>query len=138
MDLQPILSQLEGAVTGTRKIGGAADLAAIQEGRVPAPALYVLPMEESASDMAFAGDNIQRVFAKFAVVLAVSNKADAAGAAAVNSIEALRDQVKAALHGWQAPGSTDCVRFTGGRLLSFSDGVLFWMDEFQTTFYYRT
>lgn len=127
-----------GKPAGLRKVGGAADLAAIKAGRVPAPALYLLPMDEKASDMDVAGDLIQRVDAGFAVVFAVANKGDAGGAKAVVELEPFRDAVKQLLMGWTIPGYFDQVAFSAGRLLSFDDGVVFWMDEYKTAYIQRT
>jgi hypothetical protein len=138
MNLQPIADRLmQNRPAGVRKIGGAADLSRIKAGQVVAPALYLIPMDESAGSMDFAGDTLQRVEAGFAVVLVVSNKSDATGGAAVDDVEPLREAVKLALHGWSPGDLFERISFTRGALLSFDDGLVFWMDEFTTSYWRR-
>ncbi len=143
MDLTPILARLEdqlmGQPGGFKKIGGAADLEAIGNGVVPTPACFVVPMRESADDNATFGQFEQRVTVGFSVVLAASNRRDATGAAALAGLEPLRRQIKAAIVGW-APEADfgEPVHFSGGSLLSFADGLLWWADEFRVVTYERS
>ena len=138
MDTGPIIDHLKGQLAGFRKVGGAADLAAIGGGAPPAPAAYVLPATELPGDSEVATTTIQRVVAVFSVVLAVSNKSNAEGEAAVRDLEPRRDQLKAALLGWAPAAGFGPVSFAGGRLVSFDDAVLFWMDDFKTYYYLRS
>lgn len=138
MDLAPILARLKSTLTGFKLVGGSVDLESIGAGVVPSPSCYLLPMSESAEDNALIGAFDQRLTVVFAVVTAVSNKRDAAGAAALGDLEPLRTQIKSALLGWQ-PDSTigEPVRFSGGALLKFEDALLWWSDEFRVTTYLR-
>lgn len=138
MDLSPVLARLVGEVTLCRSIGGAADLAAIDDGLVVTPALFLLAAKEAASDVGFAGATVQRVQASFFVALAVSNEGSAQGEGALGELEPFRDQVKAALLGWVPADSHDPVAYVGGALVSFNDATLLWMDEFKTTYYIRS
>lgn len=138
MDLAPVLARLKSQLTGFCKIGGAADLAALGNGLVPTPALFLFPAEEQAAAPEFAGDNIARVAVSFSIVLAVSNKASAQGEGALGGLEAYRDQVKAALHGWVPAAGYDLVSFSGGRLMPFDNATLFWMDDFKTAYFMRS
>ena len=139
MELAPIVARLESQLSGFKKIGGAADLEAIGNGVVPTPACFVVPMRESADDNATFGQFEQRVTVGFSVVLAASNRRDATGAAALSGLEPLRRQIKAAIVGW-APEAEfgEPVHFSGGSLLSFADGLLWWADEFHVKSYYRS
>lgn len=137
MDLIPVLARLTDQVSLCRSIGGAADLAAIDDGLVATPALFLLPARESASDMNFAGDTIQRVNASFFVALAVSNEGSAQGEGALGDLEPFRDQVKGALLGWVPASSFDPVAYVGGALVSFGDATLVWLDEFKTAYFIR-
>lgn len=138
MDLTPVLDRLKAELTGFKKIGGAADLASLGTGLVSTPAAFLFPAEEGAGDMEFAGDSISRISVNFSVVLAVSNKASVQGEASLGGLESFRNQVKAALHGWLPAASHDPVGFAGGRLLSFDDAVLYWMDDFKTAYFIRS
>lgn len=137
MDLTPVLARLKSQLTGFRKIGGAADLEAIGSGVVPAPAVFLLPGKEVASDIDIAGDTIQRVLARFSLVLAISNKGDAQGGGALGELEPFRDQIKAALLGWSPASGFDAVTFCSGDLLPFGNATLWWLEEFKTAYFIR-
>lgn len=138
MDLSTVLARLKSEVTIIRSIGGAADLASIDDGLVATPALFLLPANERASDMEFAGDTIQHVQASFFVALAVSNEGSAQGEDALGELEPFRNQVKSALLGWIPIVNHDPVSFVSGSLISFNDATLLWMDEFKTAYYIRS
>lgn len=139
MDLAPLIERLRAQLTGFKAVGGAADLDAIGNGVVPSPSCYLFPMAESADDNATFGRFEQRVRVAFAVVLAATNRRDATGAAALADLEALRRDVKGALVGWPPdPVTGEPVHFTGGHLLRFEDGLLWWADEFIVTTYERS
>lgn len=136
MNLQPIAARIvAGKPAGVRKVGNAADLAALKAGHTVTPAIYLLPLDEASTGMGFAGESLVKVVAGFALVFAVANKSDAAGGAAVGDLEVLRDAVKALLHGWIPAVDYERIAFSRGRLLSLDDGVVFWMDEYATAYF---
>lgn len=138
MDLSPILARLQDQLTGFKRIGSAADLESLGHGAAPTPAAYLLPLAESAEDNALIGGFDQRLSVQFAVIVAVSNKQDAAGAAAMGDLEPLRAQIHSALLGWAPDASTgEPVGFVSGHLVSFENAQLWWMDEFHVTTYWR-
>lgn len=133
MDLTPILNRLQEQLTGFRLVGTAVDLDAVLSGGVPvAPAAYLVPLSESGGDNSISSDAIQELNVSFAVILVVSNRRDATGAAAVADLESFRALVRDALRGW-SPDADTCgpVLFSSGRVLLFDDGLLWWTDEFQ-------
>lgn len=139
MDLAPILARLKSQLTGFKTIGSAADLEALGASVAASPSCYLLPMAESAEDNRLLGAFEQRVSVTFSVVLAVSNKRDAGGSAAMGDLEPLRALVRAALIGWPPdPAIGEPVRFAGGHLLRFENALLWWMDEFRVTTYLRS
>lgn len=136
MDLDPIIARLAGQLTGFKVVGGAADLDAILRGPVPTPSAYVIPMTEAAPPNELIGAFEQAVTVNFGVLLAFANRRDASGAAAVSGLKALRDQIAAALLGWVPDAANgEPVNFTGGRLLRFDEGLLWWADEFRVKTY---
>lgn len=139
MDLAPIIARLRDETSGFKVVGGAADLDAIGNGVVPAPAAYVIPISESAAPNDIAGGFAQQVAVMFGVVVIASNLSDATGAAAMGGLEARRAAVRGALLGW-VPDATNgaTVSFSGGRLLRFGDGLLWWGDDFLVNTYLRT
>lgn len=140
MDLSLILARLKDQLTGFKQIGASADLDAAIEGAVAMPAAFALPLAESAGPNGTLGITRQRISQAFGVVLVVSNRRDAQGAAALNDLAALRLQLRQALLGWAPHATTgEPVLYTGGRLLRLDgDGRLWWIDEFQLVQHYRS
>ncbi len=138
MELAPIVARLESQLSGFKKIGGAADLEAIGNGVVPTPSCYVVMTRETASDIDLVGGYEQAITVGFGVVIAVANRFDATGGAAIDVLDALRKQIKAALNRWVPdPTNGELVRFDGGALVRFDDGLLWWLDEYHVLTYER-
>mgnify|MGYP000358373955 CR=1 FL=1 len=95
MELAPIVARLESQLSGFKKIGGAADLEAIGNGVVPTPSCYVVMTRETARDIDLVGGYEQAITVGFGVVIAVANRFDATGGAAIDVLDALRKQIKA-------------------------------------------
>lgn len=139
MDLDLVIDRLKATMSGFKAIGGAADLGAAMGGAVTAPAAYVIPLADSAQPSQLIGVHEQLVTQAFGVILVVSNRRDATGAAALGELAPLRTQVRAALAGWAPTAEGLPVQMTGGRLLSLDgDGRLWWSDEFTLQTYYRS
>ncbi|MBL8351201.1 MAG: hypothetical protein JNL87_12925 [Burkholderiaceae bacterium] len=139
MDVSAVITRLAAQLSGFVVVAGAADLDAAIELAPATPAAYVLPLAETADAPALISVHEQRVVQAFGVVLVVSNLRDATGAAAAAELATRRQAVRAALVGWVPDAATGLpVGFTGGRLLQFRDGRLWWADDFELTTYYRT
>lgn len=138
MDLSPILAHLRAELSGFLAIGSAADLDAVSQGVVPAPACYLVPVGEVAQPNAIVGGFTQRVEVSFMVVVVSRNLADATGAAALAGLEGLRQAVKRALVGW-APDAEhrDQIAFTGGDLVKFEHQLMWWADNFSVSTWER-
>lgn len=138
MELAPIVARLESQLSGFKKIGGAADLEAVGNGVVPTPSCYVVMTRETARDIDLVGGYEQAITVGFGVVIAVANRFDATGGAAIDVLDALRKQIKAALNRWVPdPTNGEVVRFDGGALVRFDDGLLWWLDEYHVLTYER-
>ena len=138
MELAPIVARLESQLSGFKKIGGAADLEAVGNGVVPTPSCYVVMTRETASDIDLVGGYEQAITVGFGVVIAVANRFDATGGAAIDVLDALRKQIKAALNRWVPdPTTGEVVRFDAGALVRFDDGLLWWLDEYHVLTYER-
>jgi hypothetical protein len=140
MDVAPTIARLREQCPPPlfRSIGGAIELdAAVQS--VPAtPCAFVMPLAERAAEPHLASHTDQIVTQDISIVICLTNRRDAVGAAAVQDLKALRLAVRSALLGW-APDECDgnALEFVSGRLLRFNDGRLWWADEFRviTTIY---
>lgn len=134
MDLNPVIHRLrDQCPVGTfRQIGGAAELdAAIQSAPVT-PSAFVMPLADRADDPHLASYHLQHVMRHFSVVLCIANRADATGDAAAADLAAKRRAVRLALAAWAPDDTTgDAIAFSGGRVLRFADGRLWWADEYR-------
>jgi len=137
MELTPILARLQAETTGFRHIGALAELADIDSLQPVPPSCYLLPMSETAEDNGLIGGFEQRLSVGFSVLLTM--RAQRGAAESLASLEALRAQLKAALLNWAPePDVGEPVNFTGGKLLNFVGGMLWWADEFRVITYLRT
>ena len=140
MDLGLVIGRIRAQLPGLKGSGGSADLEAAMAGVLAVPAAFVIPLGESAERSATTLVTRQRITHNVGVVLAVSNRRDAAGAAALSELAPLRLALRAALVGW-APDAAEGepLQFERGRLLRLAgDGRLWWMDEFFFLSTYRS
>ena len=139
MDLHPIAQRIGDQVKSIIKIGLAGDFQTAQANlRIQAPAAFVIPSSERAGPSELVQRVSQRVAFRFAVVLAIQNLRDMQGDAAQTDLDPIRQGVKAALLGWQPDAADSPITFVAGRLVKWADGVLWWLDEFETTYYVRS
>lgn len=139
MDVEPVITRLQEQLTTVRQVGGAADFDVAIQGAVAMPAVFVIPLGELAAPNALVGGLSQRVQLEVGVLLAVTNRRDAAGKAALVDLNSLRLLVRAALLGW-VPDATTGERFVyrSGRLMRMDgDGRLWWIDQFAVNSYLR-
>lgn len=140
MQMSQVIARLKAQATKFTSHGGAADLDAALKSSLPIlPALFVMPLVDGAQLSKNTGVHSQYITRAFAVVQVLSNVRDATGKAALFDLDAANAQVRAALIGWVPdPTVGEPVQFTGGRVLKFEDGRLWWSDEFQVSGYYRS
>lgn len=138
MDLTPVISRLKAQLSGFKSIGGTVDLDSAASGTVATPSAFVMPLAYRGEPSNMLGVHEQRITEGFAVILVVSNKRDTTGAASLDDLSPLCQQVRDALAGWvPIPADGEPVQITGGRLLGLIDGRLWWIDEFNVLTYYR-
>lgn len=136
-DLEPYVTRLKDQLVGWSNVGGAADLQAIEGGYIKPPGAFIVPMGDMPSDNPLYGEFVQHVLVKFGVVLVVANLADTSGSSALTDLARRRDEVRAALQAWSPDGSFGDAQRGPGALLQFTDGLLWWMDEYRTDYYER-
>lgn len=124
---------------GLALVGGAADFQAAAETKPTAtPAAYVVLLDEIRQENQWEGSIIQPVRQVTGVILVVRNVADPRGEAAQADIETLRGAVKGLLFGWSPNAGKQPLQMSGGRLLAFSDGLMWWQDTYFTDFFDRS
>jgi hypothetical protein len=143
LSLTPIIERLEAELPKEwREISGAADLEAAEKAKAPTtPAGYVLLAKDSARQPTSAtGRFIQPVSGGWGIVIAVRDyRAAQRGAARADELTQRIREVRTAVLGWAHPdGNGTTTRLTGGQLLKFKDGVLWWQDAYAAEYHIRT
>ncbi|MDR2208817.1 MAG: hypothetical protein LBE22_07605 [Azoarcus sp.] len=126
-----------------RQIGGAAELAAAQRIIKTVPAVWVVPLSESAGSPLWAGGFRQKKELRVAIVIAAINVSDGTGAAALTGLALARSIIEEALipddTGWIPEGCSDVMAWAAGQLARIDDnGCLWWQDEYATTHLVKT
>lgn len=106
----------------------AVELASTEPNALTPPCAFIVPLSEKGANVSNAN---QKLTVQLAVVSVVQNVADYRGSEVVVELEAIRDQIKAALIGWQDAIGNSAVRFVGGDTNYFDDMILSWMDRFE-------
>ena len=133
--LAEVEARLEVNAPTLKSVQGAAEFAAVKANppKNRQPAAYVVPNSDSAGPNRVAVNAVrQRNQINFAVVLAIGNLRDRRGGTATRSLEALRDEVIAALLGWPPTADHEQVEYDGGLVIDFRDGVVWWQLDFRT------
>lgn len=139
MRLQPIAERLSDECPAIRLTGGAAEFERAVEALTAWPAAFVLPARDVADDNPFMDQMVQQnVAVEFVVVLAVRNLADDEGAAATESLEPVREAVRAALLGWQPTAEHHGCEYRSGELQAFDNGFLWWAETYRTAYLIRS
>lgn len=125
------------AAPTVKSVAGAAEFAAAAKNAPPRerqPAAFVIPVAETAGPSRLVNAVRQQVAARIGVVLAIGGHADPRGEGAAEDIEAVRKSVRDALLGWAPTADDEPLTFVRGAAVAFKDGVLWWLDEFQSGF----
>lgn len=136
VDLQPIKARLIDQLQALKKVAGAGALdVAMRNGLTAVPMAFLLPGAEQASENGFEMNAVeQEVTAIFSVVTAVQSLADATGEGALDELKPLRGSLFDALIGWTYSDELAPFIHAGGQIIGFGNGVLFWQDDFATSY----
>jgi hypothetical protein len=131
MNMQPIVTHLK-AHTSFRQIGGAADMAAVEDSPVLDPACFVVPLDDQRDEDSEDVDGGFGRQVRFGVLYVVANRRDPRGAAAQDELHTARTAGDVALATLTPTGAQSPARWLRGRLVKFAQGQVWWMDEFET------
>lgn len=133
-----IIARLIDQVSAVKLVEGAAAFAAAADANPRAvPAIYVVPLRETASDNDGAGWVEQRIDCQIGVIVVAKNVADTKGGAAHADVDELRRAVRVALLGWLPVGMVDPLTRGEAGLLTTRDGYVWWQDTWRTAYYER-
>jgi len=137
MNLNVIIAQLRqrAPIFTDGTVAGAARFQVLPEAaNLPMPAAYVLPMDEQPQDQASQNGYQQTVEERFAVVVALSNRADERGQGAASNLDTVRRALFKALLGFVPAEDYDVVAFEGGQLLHLDRARLYYQFEFSVQY----
>lgn len=139
LDLDPWIQRIDDNVTELHgAVYGAAELAAVKENSQRTPAAWVIPVADDAGNNVLLNAVSQRITERIGVVFAVRNVSDKRGETAHNALRTIRRAVKDTLIGWLPDPDEDEVVFSRGRLIDFSNRVIWWQDEYLWAYEERT
>ncbi len=127
LTLEHIAERLQ-TLSQFRRVSIALDLSQIN--RETCPSLFLMPLDDDATERG----QPQRIYTGIGLVFAVRNLSDGRGAAGLADLSPLRRAVYSTLFGYRPAECLDPFHFRRGRLLHISDGVIWWQDEYQTSF----
>lgn len=111
-----------------RQVGGAAEFARIRPEALPLPAAWIVRAADKARH---AGERAEDVTLAFDVVIAIENVRDHKQGETDDILLKYRIAVKNLLLGWEIESDVRPIQFTGGQVLEYTDGDLYWRDRYE-------
>lgn len=137
LDLADWVTRLQ-SQTDLKKVGLAADLEAARRGLKQMPAAFILLGRETVQRNEALTEVGQLVDVEVIVAIAVDNAGARTGARNIDQLKTIRQQIDTRLLGWQPTTAEDVIEYDGGRLLGFSDQILWWSDSYATQYLKQT
>jgi len=134
MDSAAIEARLKDRVPALRRIGVAADLSAVLEGKLAdpnGPSAWIVGLgARGGRPDAAAGVFVQGVTETVSIILTVRSIDNRAGDQAVDEVETLKTAIRAAIAGWAPAGAFDLYALSREQLIAFKPGYLAYALEF--------
>jgi hypothetical protein len=96
------------------------------------PIAFIYSKKENATASELINKTSQRVHKRFCVIIAAENSDGVS-----EPLEDVRDQIRAALTGWQPDVTHDPCEFVDGEVLDVSKRMIWWYDTYITFNYNR-
>lgn len=110
-----------------RQVAGAAEFARIRPEALPLPAAWIV---RAADKVRHAGERAEDVTLAFDVVIAIENARTHAQGETDDVLLKYRKAVKDLLLGWEIEPGMRPLQFSGGQVLEYTDGDLYWRDRY--------
>lgn len=132
ISLTPLIAHLKPMPQGFdgawfREVAGAAEYAQVNPASIPAPSAWLVRAADKVDDL---GENTDEVVIGFDVVIAIKNAKERKSATTDDALLSYRKAVYALLRGWEIEPDIKPIKFSGGRVLRYSDGDLVWADKY--------
>lgn len=130
----PTIDRLAERCELLNEVRGTQALALLTPGsdRAVAPVAYVHPIAQRGGPNRLINATAQRVELRVGVLLSIAVVAQTRGEEAVDPIEQLTAEVRAALVGWRPGGAMAPYTFESGTMQRVGDGSLWWLETFVT------
>lgn len=133
ISLTPLIGRLAARPEGFdglwfRQVAGAAEFAQIRPEALPLPACWIV---RAADQVKHGGERAELVTLAFDVVIAISNARTHKPGETDDLLLKYREAVKTRLLGWEAAPDVRPLKFSGGRVVEYTDGDLYWADRYE-------
>jgi hypothetical protein len=137
MQIAPVVLKLRLADTRfSNRIAGAAELALALEGTLTEEVAFVIQLGETCPPNEYENHINQVVTERFAIIAAIKNdlsQMDKTGLTAYDSLYDFREELFAAILGWQMDQAESLVYYRGGRVVELNRAWLWYQFEFEFT-----
>lgn len=132
ISLSPLIAHLATKPAGFdgiwfRQVAGAAEYAQIRPEALPLPAAWVV---RAADKVDHAGERAENMQIGFDVVIAIENARRHNPGETDDELLKYRLAVKTLLLGWEIEPNVRPIKFSGGKVLQYTDGDLYWADRY--------
>jgi hypothetical protein len=132
ISLTPIIRSLADKPDGFaglwfRQVAGAAEFAQVRPEALPLPACWIIRAADRVKHM---GERCEDVTFSFDAVIAIANARVHKPGETDDLLLDYRRAVKDKLLGWEMDGIKP-LKFTGGRVLDYADGDVYWADRYE-------
>lgn len=138
MNLTTVIDRIKAQCPEFKVIGGMAEFDTSLSAPAATPACYVIPQGEKPDDTQGIKFALQTVSIDFAVLICLRNAKSGQGQSSFDDLEPLRISVRNAIYGYTPTDATAMISFTGGQLLDFQPGLMWWQDGYQTAHHIRS
>lgn len=137
LSLQPVIDRIKlkpQAWSGDvwfREVAGAAEFAKLASTvNLPLPGCWIVRAADPSKPV---GERLDSVTVAFDVVIAITNIRSATAGATDDALLLYRKAVYQQLRGWRVVLTASRIEFTGGQVIEYTDGDLWWRDRYTLT-----
>ncbi|QSB03455.1 hypothetical protein JWZ98_11260 [Methylomonas sp. EFPC1] len=111
-----------------RQVAGAAEFAQVRPEALPLPACWVI---RAADKVSHAGERAENVTLGIDIVIAIENVRRHGPGETDDVLLQYRLAVKTLLLGWEIDTNVRPIQFSGGQVLEYTDGDIYWRDRYE-------
>lgn len=115
-----------------QSVGGAAEYgAALEGGKLPLPAAYVIPGEDTTGEQRSQTDYWQSLTDRFSVVVLFPNVDERGQQASCDQLDTVRQELWRALLGWAPDPAYGLIKYAGSAFVDINRAELIWQFHFE-------